>query len=325
MKTNNINNGFSSIEVLVTLFVLAIFAISFSYILNFQQLKVSKIKQIERNKKQIETCFDDFTEFFKHNINLDCDGPKDSVYLYAPDNQEFNIVIQPLSGLIDINFLPLEFYSKQYFNSLLIENTDYSFIENFRKERKLITSYDDVKDFFPRETFFSNVSLYNLININTAESTSLYNYCNLKNCTTDIVSKRQLIDVHNQFMHDDTEASLYYGLDYDILKPYITVEAPININFANKAFISSLLSLEQFNLVNNQQKLSYLFDLIDEGTINKEQICNILDISNNDILYYYIGCITYFWKIKISLNKTCCEYILFRNENKFYLLKKQWQ
>lgn len=326
MKNNQKNAAFSSIEVLITLFVLSILLIAFSFVLNFYQLRTKKLKQKENEQNLIESSFTEYLDFFKSNLNPDFDGPNDDLYKSIPDNnQNCTIKITPLAGLVDLNYLPIEFYSKPYFLSLLQENTASAFIEQYRNDNKLITSYDDVAQYISKETFDNTVSLFHTININTADETSLSTYCALKECMTDIVSKRHILLTNKQYLKNETEASLYFGLDYDLLKPYVSIEPSININFADEAFITSLLSLKRFNLPNYQQKAAALFEERNNGTLDSEKICNILGISNNDELYYYIGCKTFFWKVEISYNTSCCTYIIFRDGEKFYLIQKRWK
>lgn len=326
MKRDNKNEAFSSIEILITLFVLSILLIAFSFALNFYQLKTKKIKQKENEQNLIENYFIDYLDYFKSNLNPDYDGPNDEVYINIPDNIKNCIIeIKPLSGLIDLNYLPAEFYSKPYFLSLLQENTDSSFIEQYRNDNKLITSYNDIAQYITEENFNKAISLFHIININTADEVSLSTYCKLKDCMTDIVSKRHILSTNKQYLKNETDASLYFGLDYDLLKPYVSITPSININFADEEFITSLLSLKRFNLPNYQQKAAALFEEKNKGTLNSEQICNILGISNNDELYYYVGCKTFFWKIDITLNTTCCTYTVFKDGEKFFLIQKRWK
>ena len=118
MKNNKINSGFSSLEVLITLIVLSVLLIAFSYFLSFQKLKITKYKKQVEAKKQIELCFSEFIEEFKEKLNPDFDGPNDEIYKYEP-NPKFKckLRIRPLSGLVELNYLPIEFYSKPYFFS----------------------------------------------------------------------------------------------------------------------------------------------------------------------------------------------------------------
>ena len=324
MRNNKVNEGFSSLEVLITLIVLSFLIIAFSYFLSFQKLKIIKYKKELEIKKQIDSCFTEFIQEFKEKLNPDFDGPNDEIYKYKPDSKyKCELIIRPLSGLVELNYLPVEFYSKPYFISLLNKDADSSFIIEFRNQNKLITSYTDVSEFISKDAF-EKMSLYSMININTVEENSLATLCSAYDCMPDFYNKRLSLSINKQYMKNETEASLFFGLDYEKLKPFITVEAPININFTDPDFINSLLSLARFKLTNYEQKCSSLFNECNERTVDKETICNTLGISINDELYYYIGCKTYFWEILITLNNVKCNYVLFRNGNDLYLLKKQW-
>ena len=89
-------------------------------------------------------------------------------------------------------------------------------------------------------------------------------------------------------------------------------------------FIASLVNLKRFGLVNSNQKVSELISYRNKETLDKESICNILGITNNNELYYYLGCKTYFWDVIVSCNNVICKFRIFRNEDQLYLINKRW-
>lgn len=319
------NSAFSSTEVLILLFFLSVLLIAFSYYLNFQKLKIRKIKQEDSSKKQIELCFNDFVDYFKTNISTESDGPLDDIYSFVPDKKyNCSVNIVPLSGKLDINALPLDFFMQPYFLSLLKENLDISFIEDIKNKGKLLTSYGDLKEYITEEKFSETFCFLDMYNINTIDESILSNLCELYGCFGDSVSKKHLLSVNKQYVKNETEADLYYGIDYSILKPHITVEAPFNVNFMDAEFIASLVNLKRFDLVNSNQKVSELISYRNKETLDKESICNILGITNNNELYYYLGCKTYFWDVIVSCNNVICKFRIFRNEDQLYLINKRW-
>ena len=319
------NSGFSSTEVLLILFFLSILMMSFSYFLNFQKLKIRKIKQEELYRKQIELCFNEYIEKINTNMSSICDGPKDNIYSTIPDiKHNCTIRVEPLSGKININALPYEFFTQTYFKSLLKENTDVSFIEELRKNGRYMISLNDVKDYVLDAQTLDYFSFLDFYNINTIDESVLQVLSNLYGCYGDIVSKKRILSVNKQYVKNETEADLYYGIDYSIIKPHLTVDSIFNINFMEEEFLKSLVNLKRFGIINGTQKVNELISLRTQETLDKESICNILGITANDELYYYLGCKTFFWDIIISSNNVSCKYRIFRDENQIYLINKRW-
>lgn len=324
MKKNK-QNGFSSLEVLVTLFVLSLLLIAFLYIFSFYQLSVTKEKLKNDSKTNIENTFSSLIQTFKEKVNPECDGPNDEVYQITTDDKtECEIQIKPLSHLIDLNFLPSDFYTTEYFLSLLKENTAPTFIQETRKNGTLITSYSDIEEFIEEEKFNESITIHSTANINIVDEDSLNTLCTLYDVQSDIVNKRKSLIKNKQFVSTETEALLAYGITYQFFYPYVNVQPILNVNFIDENFLKALVTLPRFKLASAEKKCNNLIAIRNANTVNTETICNTFGITKSHELYYYLGCNTYFWEILISNKSVSCKYLVFKDDKNFYLLGKKW-
>lgn len=319
------NEGFSSIEIIITLFVLSLLVLAFIYFINFYQLSIIKNQNNFDSRKHIDDCYDFLKESFKSIAEKDYDGPFDDLYnLSYNEKTDCKITIKSLSGLFDINYLPVEFFSTKYYKSLLTEDTKIDFVNDYRNSNSLITSYMELAKFIDYGKIDKNFTLYSMINLNVIDEKTLQTVCSIYSLSEDLVNKRKSLQFNNQFIQTETEALLTYGFNYEKLKPYVTIDSTINVNFVDEDLLKAFVSLPSFHINNPIEKTEKLLSQRNIENINKEYIMNIFDISKNDELYYYMGCKTYFWELIISNNKVSCRYILFRDDKDIYLIKKKW-
>lgn len=322
---NKYKEGFSSIEIIITLLVLSLLAIAFIYIINFYQLSVIKNQKNFYSENSIDNCFAKLDEAFKKLVEEENDGPSDELYNITYDKEtDCKISIRSLSGLLDINYLPEEFYSTKYFKSILNEDIRIDFVNDYRNSNILITSYNELEDIFDYEKFNKYFTLFSLININVIDEKSLQTLCSVYSLSEDLINKRKALQYNNQFIQTETEALLTYGFNYEKLKPYVTIDSNINVNFIEEDLLKAFVSLQRFHVSNPIQKCEQILAQRNMGKINKESIMNTFNISKNDELYYYMGCKTFFWEVIISNNNVSCKYILFRDDKDIYLIQKKW-
>lgn len=322
---NKYKEGFSSIEIIITLLVLSLLAISFIYIINFYQLSVIKNQKKIYSENSIENSFAKLDEAFKQLAAEENDGPSDELYNITYDKEtDCKISIRSLSGLLDINYLPEEFYSTKYFKSILNENITIDFVNDYKNNNILISSYNELEDIFDYEKFNKYFTLFSLININVIDEKSLQTLSSVYSLSEDLMNKRKSLKYNNQFIQTETEALLTYGFNYEKLKPYVTIDSNINVNFIEEDLLKAFVSLHRFHVNNPIEKCEQILSQRSMGKINKESIMNTFNISKNDELYYYMGCKTFFWEVIISNNNVSCKYILFRDDKDIYLIQKKW-
>lgn len=315
--------AFSLIEVVITLFLLSSILIGCAFLLKTQRIKLIKKEKLLQNKDIIKDELDDIIKIIQNNKS-DVDSCLDPIWeKNTITKNEVSCFIISLSGLVDLNFLPDNFYKSDYIKKMFYNNPGKDFYE-FRKNNNMyIFSYEDIKDFVDSKKFEHEINPYNLCNINIANERVFKTIANKKNVNENFFNKRKSLLLNNQYIQNETEAILQYGIDYNTLLPYVTVEAPFNVNFMDKDFLMAVLSLKEFHQTDIQNKVNLIINTRENEVLDKEKLCNILGISNKDLLYYYLGVRTFFWEIKLEKSGLIMDVVLYKNNEKVYIIKEK--
>ncbi len=329
------NNGFSSLEFIVTLFFLSLILIALGIFLRVSDLTISKRTQGKSDKEQIDNVLNSIFEEIKKDHTPNVDSKMDSVWKLNDTNVDgFDISIKSLSGLINLNYVPKDILVNTNLVSAFDSTESIEKIKNLIEENGMINSYEEISDLISEEKFNENFTLNGYLNFNVTDEIPLAFIGN--NITNsyfgdELANKRKSLRNNKQFIQSETEFNMLCGIHYDDITPYINLNPTLNINFMSEEVLKSFLTYPQFKLSNALQKANTIISLRDSKEITQEELISILGISKNHELYYYIGSKTWFWQIHITGKNTSCNVILARDpeegtlgEPKFYLIEKKW-
>ncbi len=330
------SKGFSSLEFIITLFFLSLIVIALGIFLRTSDLTVKKQISKENDYKEIDKILNKIYEEIKKDTTPSVDSLLDPVWkLNDTEIDGYKVSIQSLSSLVDLNFinknLLIQSNLKEAFNSPEDANT----VSEILSQEGPVYSYERIKDFISEENFNQYFTFYGFANFNIADENVLANLAN--SMTTyffgdELIEKRKIYQMHGNLLQNETELNLLCGIYYDNLYPFVNLNPVMNINFISEDCLKTLLGFKDFKLSNINQKVNNIISLRQNSEITEENICAILGITKSDKLYYYLGCKTWMWQIKISGKKTSCNVILARapeddiqGHPRFYLIEKNWK
>lgn len=329
------NKGFSSLEFIVTLFFLSLILIALGIFLRVSDLTISKRTQDKSDKEQIDIVLNSIFEEIKKDHTPNVDSKMDPVWKFNDTKVDgFDISIQSLSGLINLNYIPKEILVNTILVSAFETQQSIDKIKAFIEEKGMINSYEEISDLISEEKFNENFTLYGYANFNVADESSLAFIGNTiikSNFGDELVNKRKSLRNNKQFIQSETEFNMLCGIHFDDIQPYINLNPSLNVNFMNEEVLKSFLTYPQFKLSNALQKANTIISLRDSKELTQEELISILGISKNHELYYFIGSKTWFWQINVKGKNASCNVILARapedgtlGEPKFYLIEKRW-
>lgn len=329
------NEGFSSIEYLITLIVLVSIIAVFGIFLRTASITVKKTSTLVEDRKTIDDLLSKVYEDLKKDISPEADSRFDEVWKWnGYEHDGFSITISSLSGLINLNFIPekkiYETGLKNYF-----ENSEgITFIEKNRQQGTLLYSYDDIKEYITENMFNKYFTFRGFANINISDINSIKIISDNiigSSYGNELYNKINILRENRQFIQNQTELKMFLGVNYDGIMPFINLNPQININFIDEEALKALLSYSGFNVDRINQKVATIVSLRQTGEIKESELCNILGISKSDELYYYLGCKTWLWQIDINGKNTSCSIILVRvpeedsfGKTSFYIIEKKW-
>ena len=328
-------DGFTSLEYLITLFFLTIVIASFGFYIKVAELTVSrKLMEFEERIKIDELLKEIYIDI-KNDSTPESDSRIDTVWKWDESEKEgFKINLNSLSGKINLNCINEDILCNSGIRNFFEDSDALSFIINERKEERLIYDYQELKDFISKEDFDRYFTCYGFSNINISDeniikiisdSATKSDYGNI------LYNQVRTIRKTKQFIKSDIELKMFLGVNFEAIMPYVNIKPQINVNFMEEDVLRALLSYPEFKLTNKAQRINTLLSVRETTEINEEDLTNILGISKNDELYYYLGCRTWFWQIDIAGKNVSCRVVLARSyeddefgKTNYYIIEKKW-
>lgn len=331
------SEGFSSLEVLLTLFFISLVIVATSLILSTVKIFVVKKNNELEDKRRIEKKLAEVIEEIKSDQTPEIDSRIDSVWrLDDIEQDECKIQLKALSGLLNVNTVSKQIMSLPEIRKLFSDVDAPSVIENYKSEGNLYSKYEQLNELIEEENYNKYFCIYGYANINVADDYGLRNLVNnitLSNSGEYLVQKRKTLLVNKQFIQTENNFKMFAGVDYNSFIPYVNIKPEMNIHFIEEDVLRALLSYPGFKITGINQKINNILSLRESSEISQNEICNILGISKSNELYYYLGCTTWMWQIKIIGKKNKCTVILCRKPEEdefsvktpeYYVIEKKW-
>ena len=258
----------------------------FVYI-NSMNLKLCKEKDSADFKTKCLKISYDILNDFKTD---DCNSKFSELYLWNDkiiENLKINLISE--SDKLNITSFP---------KNIVSELCDIDFLDtynNFETPRlkfQLEKDFQNYKNSCPSELDYT---FYGFRNINLVGYDYLYEILDLKKLNIMENEKLKLKEIKTY-----AELKKLNSLNYDVLFPLYNLESCININFVSEEFFRKFINLKFFNIKNSEQKIHKICEVRNLKEIDDENLKNILALNKNHVLYKFLGCKTWFWKIEIN-------------------------
>jgi hypothetical protein len=95
----------------------------------------------------------------------------------------------------------------------------------------------------------------------------------------------------------------FLGTSFAELYPFINAEPLMNSNFVDPLILGELLAYPDYHIRRPEATCAELLEKRSRESIDTEYLCAILGIDKTNPLFYYLGCITWFWEINIMTDR----------------------
>ncbi len=99
---------------------------------------------------------------------------------------------------------------------------------------------------------------------------------------------------------DNTFLKNILGADFSLLFPLLTDRPAINIHFAHKDVITAILTHPAFDVDNPRDKATLLVSSRERKELSPEDLKQIIRAHDDNPVFHYLGCATWFWRIRIT-------------------------
>lgn len=331
------NKAFTSIQFLITLFALSTLIIASGLILKSQKLFVQKQLTLNETHQKIDECITALAGILSTEKSPENNTQQDTFWkLNGTEINGCTISISSLSSKLDVNFLPSWIYTETDVNKLFLTTNSPIMMELQKQREGLFYRYDSLSKFISEDNFNKYFTTYGWANFNISDNVGiqylishLFNQAEANN----FILKRENVLSNNQLMHSYVEYQLFCGVNFKDILNYITLSPLLNVNFMDEEILSSILSHHSFDIPNARYKAAQIVTEASLSGITKEKLISILGVPKNNMIYYYLGTITWFWEIVIQSDNTKCTLIIarypetddFSTDTKWFILEKRWE
>lgn len=238
------------------------------------------------------------------------DGPDDPVWAWNDRSENgYTVKIRSLSSSLNPNFVRKNILEGTALLRLFKAGRTPDELQQFREDKGLFLSDTGYQDFFEKDIYQKYFSGYGWANVNLVDEfavRSLATAITGSEMTGASVREKVRNLLSDGKVVNSNSLRSFLGGDYDSLFPFINAEPIMNVNFIDPVILKEIVSYPEYKVASPEIKAEELLAFRTKGGASEKDILNILGIDKDSRLFYFFGCITWFWEIRIQgKNETC--------------------
>ncbi len=307
IKSNS--NGFGTLSAIILFLLIESVCVGIVASVLYANKSLAKSKLESEEKLKMEKMIYTISKELSLDGSPESQSPFDSIWNYHGKTSDgINISLEDLSGKLNINFVSDRMLQKVLSCMNGLSDGDISMIINSRKsQNRLVYSDEKLLELLGTNNV-SYFTYFGTANLNTVEEEPfkliVSSLCS--GVTADSLWNKTLaLRKNDQQIMTETEFKLLLGVYYSDLKNILTINAPINVNFADEKILKSILTTGQ---------TENLIRLRSQKEITAEDLTNICRGYNSDLSKSELGTRTWFWKINLCGIYVRCSAIVSQNK-----------
>ncbi|ULQ59085.1 hypothetical protein K7I13_11280 [Brucepastera parasyntrophica] len=308
--------GAAAVSFLIILFFLSAVAAGAGFFISSVIKMENRYRQSSSRESEIGLILEKILEDLYTDQTPEVNSPDDPVWAWNDTAENgYSISIIPLSDRLNPNFVRKNVFEKTSLHDLFLPGRTADDLQQFREENGLSLSETIYETFFDEKILSSYFSAYGWANINLIDefaarqlaqslTGSSYTGESFRNQIQTLLITQQLVDRNT--LRETLAGS------YDDFFPVINAEPLMNVHFMEPFLLKELIAYPDYNISSPNVRYQEILSLREKGSITQETLANILGIDKTNRLFYYIGCITWFWEIKIENETTVSSTIVCR-------------
>jgi hypothetical protein len=217
--------------------------------------------------------------------------------------KNYLITIEAESDRLNPNFIRKDVFENTALSVLLKPGVSAADAQKFREELGLSLAPDAYTALFNDADYRQYFSGYGWANINlldeaAAQSLALsltgsaHDAAELRDVIEWLLMDRQLVD----------RAALSNTLDtqYDQLFPFVNAEPLMNVNFIDPFILRALVACPDYGVSSPDIRCEKLLKLRESQSVDTETLLAVLGIGHDNLLSYYLGSVTWFWRVTFT-------------------------
>jgi len=280
----------------------------------------SGLQQERRERAEMKELITERIELLKEDESPEWHGRGDAFFQESDVEKDrgYQVTVRDLSSAFNLNWLRKNIITRGGIGHYIIEGKSTDDLQQYRMSRGFGQNTGHYTEYFDPEFLEEYATCYGYWNVNVADEFSLEKIFNMR-VNTIGGGGRFRLSLHPEIQAAvmlDTEALREKireaGGVFEDLWPYIFTEPAINVNFAPEMVLETLLSYEDFGVVDPAGTLSAIQSMKEVGDgISPQMLTELIRLKEpkpEDVeagrekdrrIFEYLGCTTWFCEVRV--------------------------
>ncbi|MDR2404402.1 MAG: hypothetical protein LBD78_10280 [Spirochaetaceae bacterium] len=313
---NHSSAGFASLQFLYALFLLSALAGGLGYCLAPLIRAEERAKGYNREYAAAKIIQEKVRAALASDPSPGGNGPDDPVWtLNGTTEDGCTITINPVSDRLNPNFIRKNIFEKTALSRLFRPGFTADDLQQWREDHGLSLSAAAYHRFFDDGVFEQYFSCYGWANINLidefAARTLVSSLTGSEHAAESIRQRIETLLINRTRADRESLASIL-GIHYGDLFPLINTEPLMNVNFIDSLLLKELIAYPDYKISSPETRWQELINLRTAGIPDREKLSLILGTGTDNPLLQYLGCITWFWEVRIEGRELSCRAVICR-------------
>jgi hypothetical protein len=230
------------------------------------------------------------------------DSPLDKAYALS-SMEGCQIEIRELSSKLNPNWIRKSMLEDTELSLMLRPGRSPSDIQQRREDGHLAASPEGYADFFKAEDLKEFLTVYSYANVNSADEFALRGLCLEAGASRlDAESFHGLLqgNLVSGKLLDERELSGLLGTRFLALKPLLTAQGQMNVNFLPERILKAILSYPAWAIPEAARKSGLILQCRQARAIDGASLEEMLGVEGRHAIFSYLGTRSWFWALRVK-------------------------
>ncbi|AEF86040.1 hypothetical protein TREPR_1391 [Treponema primitia ZAS-2] len=262
----------------------------------------------QENKQATETMaiLDSLMDALQSDTSPEENGPDDPIWSWDGKTiGNYTVSIRTLSDRLNPNFVRKNIFDKTRLSVLFRPGKTPDELQQYREDHGFSLKKGGYKDFFEDNFYEQYFSPYGWANINLTDEFAARQLGTLLTGSAikgeALRGKIETLLISQSIMSREGLRT-FLGSSWEELYPFVNAEPLMNINFIEPLLLREILSYPDYRIAHYETRCEEILYRRSRETLGQEDVSVILGIGKTHALFYYLGCISWFWEFRIYGN-----------------------
>ncbi|MDR1250152.1 MAG: hypothetical protein LBK63_12735 [Treponema sp.] len=300
--------GYASVFFLFALFLCSSLALGAAAHISSALLLGGHEKNKAAVRKEMETLANEIIRAIESDPSPEVNGAEDPVWDWnGKRTNGYSLSITPISDRINLNYTRKNLFEKTRLGLLFRPGKDADKLQQFREDAGLRSAAGDFTDFFEEGLLQKYFSSYGWANINLIDEFAARQ---LGAALTGDPAKGEALRekirllLMERRLLDREALPFFLGVSLAGLRPFVNAEPLMNVNFVEPLVLEELLSYGEYGIGRPKERCAEILSRRETRGISAEDLRSILGIDRSNPLAHYLGSVTWFWEIAVTVENS---------------------